>query len=281
MNAASQKFSAKRRFAVTVAGLGLALALPASAYAAPVSIVIDPGHGGKDPGAVSHGLQEKRSNLAISLAVAKEAKRQGWKVSMTRDDDRFIPLNKRPAKANRSRADVFVSIHSNSTGSRKDGTMAIYRSKSGKRLGRAIMSELQPLTPYKDIGNRKDVRGLAVLRGSKRPAVLIEVLSVSTPSERRQLKDPEARAKYAQAIVRGIAKFKHVDYKPIDQPQPELKTEPTPLPPTSVPQTEPVGAPTTAALEPVTSPLKQTGGTPVASQSTTEQLLSRVIGLFR
>jgi N-acetylmuramoyl-L-alanine amidase len=221
--------------------------------------VVDAGHGGKDPGAVSGGLVEKSSNLRISRAVVKEAKRQGWSVKMSRTGDQFIPLESRPSKANSSKDSVFVSIHSNSTGSAKLGSMTIYRSKSGKRLGRAIMKELAPLTPYKDEGNRADVRGLAVLRVSKRPAVLVEALSVSTPVERRQLKDPEAQRKIAQAIVKGVAEFKGVTYKPVSKPkkaatkpkkasQPELKqVAPKPKPQESPePETTREEAPETA-----------------------------------
>jgi len=196
--------SAMRRLTTAIVTVGVAIALPAGAYAAPVRVVIDPGHGGKDPGAMSKGVVEKKTNLKISRAVAKEARRQGWDVKMTRKTDKFVALEKRPAKANSSRADVFVSIHSNSTGKAALGNMTIYRTKQGKRLGRAIMSELKPMTSYKDIGNRRDVRGLAVLRASKRPAVIVEVLSVTASRERKQLKSEKAQKKYARAIVRGI-----------------------------------------------------------------------------
>lgn len=222
MNRRIREIPTIRRAVTAVAALGVALALPLSAYAAPMSIVVDPGHGGKDPGAVSGGVKEKTTNLKISRAVADEARRQGWTVAMTRNSDKYVRLSKAPALANKRRADVFVSIHSNSTGKKTLGNMTIYRSTQGKRLGKAIMGQLAPMTPYKDIGNRRDVRGLAVLRHSKRPAVLVEVLSVSAPSERRQLTDPAFQKNVAQAIVRGIAKYKGVDYKPVDS-----STEPT------------------------------------------------------
>lgn len=212
-----------RRLAVAIATLGVALAIPVSAYAG-VSVMIDPGHGGKDPGAVASGIVEKRVNLAISRAVAAEVRRQGWTAAMTRNNDRFVPLVIRPAKATSRRADVFVSIHANSTGKATKGAMTIYRSKQGRRLGAAIMSQLARLTPYKDIGNRSDVRGLAVLRAAKTPAVIVEVMSVTAPAERRKLKNPKVQKRIAQAIVRGIARYEGVRYK-----DPERKPAPAPV----------------------------------------------------
>ena len=77
-------------------------------------VVIDAGHGGKDPGAIGYGgLKEKHINLAIAKKVARFLRRDGrFKVILTRDRDRFIPLHKRSEIALRNRADLFISIHS-------------------------------------------------------------------------------------------------------------------------------------------------------------------------
>lgn len=212
------------------------VALPTTAFAK-VSLVIDPGHGGKDPGAMSGGVREKHTNLAISKEIAHEARRQGWKVHMTRTTDRFIPLTLRSRQANRTKADVLVSVHSNSTGEKALGNMTIYRGKKSKRLGDAIMSELAPMTNYADIGNRKDVRGLAVLRTSKRPTVIVEILSVTNRGERRQITDPTRQREYARAVVRGIAKFEGVKYKPVKNEKPN--TAPKPQPVSTAPEPKP------------------------------------------
>lgn len=76
-------------------------------------IVIDAGHGGKDPGAIGYGrVKEKHINLAIARKVARYLKKDGrFKVVLTRDRDRFIPLHKRSEIALRNRADLFISIH--------------------------------------------------------------------------------------------------------------------------------------------------------------------------
>lgn len=217
-------------------GVAFAMAFSATpAYAKQVRLFVDPGHGGKDPGAVARGLKEKDSNLAISRFVVKEAKRQGWKVKMSRNSDRFVSLRARPRMAARWRATTTVSIHSNSTGRKSLGNMTIYRTKKSKRLGRAISKELNKTTTYRDIGNRRDVRGLAVLK-TKRPTVIVEIMSVTSPKENRRLKKTSERKKLAQAIVRGIAKSEGVKYIPPKKAKPKPKPAPNP----STPETRPI-----------------------------------------
>jgi len=78
-------------------------------------IVIDAGHGGKDPGALGpNGLQEKDLTLVLSKQLAKRLKQEGFTVYLTRESDVFIPLEERTAFANKKKADLFVSIHLNS-----------------------------------------------------------------------------------------------------------------------------------------------------------------------
>ena len=79
----------------------------------PKLVVIDPGHGGKDPGAVGNGLKEKDINLSISLLLAENLKKAGHSARLTRDKDVYITLQRRTDLANQWKADVFVSIHVN------------------------------------------------------------------------------------------------------------------------------------------------------------------------
>lgn len=83
-------------------------------------IVIDPGHGGKDPGAVGNGQQEKAINLGIALRLGRLIEQQlpGVRVVYTRSDDRFIPLDERSKIAKQADGDLFVSIHTNSSPNR-------------------------------------------------------------------------------------------------------------------------------------------------------------------
>ncbi len=80
-------------------------------------IVIDPGHGGKDPGAVGYkNYREKIVVMQIAKELQKILKNRGYKVYMTREKDKFIKLSKRTAYANKKNADIFISIHANAVG---------------------------------------------------------------------------------------------------------------------------------------------------------------------
>ncbi|RQV99313.1 N-acetylmuramoyl-L-alanine amidase, partial [bacterium] len=79
------------------------------------TVIIDPGHGGKDPGASGlYDLVEKNVTLDIAKRVARELRQAGIDVKLTRDTDRFMPLKDRSEFANENRGDLFVSIHANS-----------------------------------------------------------------------------------------------------------------------------------------------------------------------
>ncbi len=99
-----------------------------AAYRQRVRVMIDPGHGGKDPGAIGPtGLQEKDVVLAIGRMVRDRlARSEEYDVQMTRDSDIFVPLEERTAMANRSGADVFVSLHINASRDRKANGISTY-----------------------------------------------------------------------------------------------------------------------------------------------------------
>jgi N-acetylmuramoyl-L-alanine amidase len=93
-----------------------------------VRVMIDPGHGGKDPGAIGPtGLKEKDVVLAIGRRIREKLSRSGeFDVRMTRDEDVFIPLEERTAMANKGRADIFVSLHINASRNRKAEGFSTY-----------------------------------------------------------------------------------------------------------------------------------------------------------
>lgn len=105
-------------------------------------IVLDPGHGGKDPGAVGKKLkaQEKTINLAVALKLKTMLEKElGLTVLMTRSDDRFVSLGDRTKFANDNRADLFVSIHTNSSvGNTSKGTETYYLSTAVTSDARAV-----------------------------------------------------------------------------------------------------------------------------------------------
>lgn len=90
-------------------------------------IVIDPGHGGKDPGAIGRGgLKEKDVVLRIGRILKDKLRRKGYHVMMTRDKDTFIPLEERTAFANTKEADLFISIHANASPRREASGIETY-----------------------------------------------------------------------------------------------------------------------------------------------------------
>ncbi len=103
-------------------------------------IVIDPGHGGKDPGAIGWGgLKEKNVTLKIALYLRDYLKRDGFTVFLTRDKDVFVPLRKRVQFSNSHQADLFVSIHCNASLSRyATGFETYYLDEALDPLSRAV-----------------------------------------------------------------------------------------------------------------------------------------------
>ncbi len=106
-------------------------------------IVIDPGHGGRDPGAVAYGLKEKDVNLRIAKALKRILEKDGrFKVYLTRNSDRFVSLYRRTLFAIKKRADLFISIHCNASPSRRGyGTYVYTLNLRGARSKLARMVE--------------------------------------------------------------------------------------------------------------------------------------------
>lgn len=173
-----------------------------------VLVVIDPGHGGKDPGAIGlGGLREKDVILPISQEVARILQQQGLQVMMTRSDDRFISLEGRTQMANRAGANLFVSIHANSMGRGRPDVNGLetYYYSSGRRLADTIhRSILQNVT----IGDRRTRRArFYVLRRTSMPAVLVEVGFVTGRVDSPNLSNSNYRSQMAAAIANGILQY--------------------------------------------------------------------------
>lgn len=131
----------------------LSLVVAIAVSAKPFTLVIDAGHGGKDPGAVGKTLKEKDINLRVALAFGKlvEQRMPDVKVVYTRKTDVFVELNERARIANRNKADLFISIHTNASASGQSArgtetyTLGMHRAASNlevaKRENSAIMLE--------------------------------------------------------------------------------------------------------------------------------------------
>lgn len=174
-----------------------------------VVVVIDPGHGGRDPGAVGiGGLQEKQVIFPISLRVAELLEQQGVVVVMTRRDDITLDLRARVDIANRARGNIFVSIHANAISmSRPDvnGVETYFASESGRRLAATIQSNMLAATGMRDRGVKQ--ARFYVIRHTNMPAALVEVGFVTGAQDAPRLADPAWRETAAQAIARGILQY--------------------------------------------------------------------------
>lgn len=165
-------------------------------------IVIDPGHGGRDPGAVGPGgTKEADVNLAIAHLVKSRLERD-FTVFMTRQNDETVTLNTRSAFANAKRADLFISIHCNAAANPlANGTETYYISKDGARLAKGIHERLVGLG-LKDRGIKQGA--YAVLRNTRMPAVLVEVAFISHAAEEIQLGSTRFLTDVADAICDGV-----------------------------------------------------------------------------
>ncbi|MEG3859515.1 N-acetylmuramoyl-L-alanine amidase [Microcoleus sp. herbarium12] len=170
-----------------------------------VVVAIDPGHGGRDPGAVGiGGIQEKEIVLDISYQVARLLEQQGVQVVMTRTDDSEIDLEPRVSLASRVNAALFVSIHANAINMSRPDISGIetYYFDSGEDLARVIHASILDGTGAKD--RRVRQARFYVLRKSAMPSVLLEVGFVTGAEDAARLSDPAYRSQMAASIARGI-----------------------------------------------------------------------------
>ncbi len=174
-----------------------------------VVVVIDPGHGGRDPGAVGiGGLQEKNVVLPVSLRVAELLRAQGIQVIMTRSDDRTLDLQPRVDIANQGRGTIFVSIHANAISlSRPDvnGIETYYFSEAGRRLAETIHASILPASGMRDRGVKQ--ARFYVLRNTAMPSTLLEIGFLTGQDDVQRLADAAWRERMAQAIADGILRY--------------------------------------------------------------------------
>lgn len=178
------------------------------------TIVLDAGHGGSDSGAVwkAAGMMEKVLALNVARFMAEDLQDAGANVIMTRNSDVRIPLNERSAIANRSNADLFISVHfnSNRTANTASGTKTFHhmRSPEGILLATCIHNELVKVSNLPNMGVWSDSRiyqsGFAVLRNSRMPSVLLELAFINNSRDRAQMAKTEWQKAMASAAVRGI-----------------------------------------------------------------------------
>ncbi|MDN4527162.1 N-acetylmuramoyl-L-alanine amidase CwlD [Fictibacillus fluitans] len=187
-------------------------------------IVLDPGHGGMDGGAVGRdGVLEKDISLDISLKLRDYLQEAGALVIMTRERDmdlsgrdsgrirarKWDDLRKRREIINQSNGDLYVSIHLNALPStRWRGAQVFYSptDKKGEAASKFIQSELKRNLQNTD-RIAKSIEGIYLLRTSKLPGTLVEVGFLSNPSERELLKTKSYQHKISASVYQGILRY--------------------------------------------------------------------------
>ena len=172
-------------------------------------IVIDAGHGGKDPGAGEATVSaktEKILNLEIAKKLAIELKNRGAKVIMTRTTDKFIPLEGRSAIAERYRASLFISIHCDSLPSNSGAAgPTIYIARNASRASRRASFKINSSLRRFGLSPRGIRRAdFKVLVGHSRPAVLIECGYMTNWKDAKNLNADWFQKRLAKAIAQAI-----------------------------------------------------------------------------
>lgn len=180
------------------------------------TIVVDAGHGGRDPGAIGHaGTYEKDVTLSIALQVADLLGQAGANVVLTRDRDIELALAERAQLANVLRADAFVSIHADAVGFGRiaSGTSTFYHPENGSSGGASLnrqyaltlQNELLQALGLPDRGVHE--RAFHVVLNTKMPSALVEVGFIDNPEEEQLLLDPDFQARAAAGVAGGIVRF--------------------------------------------------------------------------
>ena len=193
-------------------------------------IFLDPGHGGKDPGAQYLGLKEKDLNLQVSQQLKTKLESLGYTVIMSRSTDVFVDfVTERSRMSNETNADMFISIHFNATGhgldSGEDGIQTYMYQPTGNipsvinkkwhdnptrlkysyKLGSYIHQSVLATTQAKDAGLL--AKSFAVLRETNKPAVLLELGYMDDSKESQKIRTKEYQQKLVDGIVQGIQQY--------------------------------------------------------------------------
>lgn len=186
-------------------------------------VMLDPGHGGYDPGAITkQGVYEKSINLQIAQKVKEMLGPSGIEVYLTREEDidyvpdgvrgkttkKQIDLNRRIDMAKEAYADVFVSLHVNATATGQESgseTFYHYQSESGKKLAELIQQELIKIPGM----NRRIAKpgDFYIINNTSMPTVIVEVGYLSSVKEQKKLQQSWYQEQLARAIAKGIANY--------------------------------------------------------------------------
>ena len=190
------------------------------------AIFLDPGHGGSDSGAFENGVKEKDLTLSVYNKVSSRLASLGYTVLTSRNTDKDVGLVSRADQANKSNADMFLSIHFNAGGrgasygietyyykDRPEYTPAINKDKhndperleKSRKLAQKIQQSLVSKTGAYDRGVKRET--FAVLRETSIPSILVELGFIDNQEEVNKIKTNEYQDKLADGIVDGIVEY--------------------------------------------------------------------------
>ena len=173
-------------------------------------VLLDPGHGGHDTGAVGKVSREKELNFLLASEIGNALEKAGFQVIMTRKKDIYLPLPARVAMVKKTGADIFISVHHNSSRTNLQAAgIECFAFKTPRPEDTLLAALLQEqLIRYTGHTNRGvKFANFAVLRNNPVPAVLIEAGFMSNEAEERVLNTQEWRKKCAAAVAAALADY--------------------------------------------------------------------------
>ena len=193
------------------------------------TVVIDPGHGGRDEGARSSGLTEKHLTLDVGLRLEKVLQEFGFPTLLTRRDDTYMRLSERTAVANKVANSLFISIHFNhANNTDSSGIETFFASEkleqepewawtgffnparaTGRDSGETLAGFIQTALVQQTVATNRGIRGrpLYVARHTRDPAVLVECGFINNPMEARMISNSGYRDLLARSIALGVARY--------------------------------------------------------------------------
>jgi len=180
-----------------------------------IVIIIDPGHGGKDPGAVAKdGTREKDLNLDVAKRLNEKLLNLGFKTKMTRTEDVYVSLQERAVLANTNFADFYLSIHFNAFNEKTQGIETLYYPNTPTEIYSINNKDVASIF-HKEVTSKVNTTsrgitqrpGLYVLNKTKMPAILTELGFMTNPQELKQMKTAEYRESSSKALTASIVRY--------------------------------------------------------------------------
>lgn len=176
-----------------------------------LTICVDAGHGGRDPGGMANGVVEKDICLNVSLRLRDLLVASGASVIMTRTTDVYPELEDRCTMANKGNADLFISVHANIAPNSDEvaGIEAFFKGgkSDSERFARVLVEAMVGASGAPSRGAKVDPRGLRVLEKTNMTAVLVELGFMSNPEEARKLGTRSYQDLMAKALHDGVVKY--------------------------------------------------------------------------